>query len=336
LPLAAWTAIIRGCKEQIRDPIFSPSFIAAVIVTDFITDVVVLRPAISAGLQVALGLATVNLLFVFWRAMTSDPGRFPVLPELNDTWRGSQECEVNVPLAKTLQSEHWDVNSFPAESSEFRDLEVGKIEPYEVSEKFERDTEEDVAVGDAGEEQSPKRLPTRARYCRKCNAWIDHFDHHCPAINNCVGRKNHVLFLGMLLAFIVAESLYIECCHLYLRSQRLLSPPWHGYSSLPIGLQGLEEAWNVICQVMNRQPWVASTACFAILQASWQIPLLLFHLYCAAVNLNTNEWLKWENYPNLYIDLPPGPGRAYSKKKFVNPYDQGVLMNLRQFFRSRV
>jgi hypothetical protein len=44
------------------------------------------------------------------------------------------------------------------ESSEFRDLEVGKIEPYEVSEKFERDTEEDVAVGDAGEEQSPKRL----------------------------------------------------------------------------------------------------------------------------------------------------------------------------------
>lgn len=28
------------------------------------------------------------------------------------------------------------------------------------------------------------------------------------------GRKNHVLFLGMLLAFIVAETLYIECCHL--------------------------------------------------------------------------------------------------------------------------
>lgn len=44
------------------------------------------------------------------------------------------------------------------ESSEFRDLEVGKIEPYEVSEKFEHDTEEGVAVGDAGEEQSPKRL----------------------------------------------------------------------------------------------------------------------------------------------------------------------------------
>ena len=50
----------------------------------------------------------------YCRAITSDPGRFPVLPELNDTWRGSQECEVNVPLAKTLQSEHWDVDSFPA------------------------------------------------------------------------------------------------------------------------------------------------------------------------------------------------------------------------------
>jgi hypothetical protein len=30
--------------------------------------------------------------------------------------------------------------------------------------------------------------PPRTRYCRKCNAYTDHFDHHCPAIKNCVGK----------------------------------------------------------------------------------------------------------------------------------------------------
>lgn len=46
------------------------------------------------------------------------------------------------------------------ESSEVRDVEVGKIESFDISKKFEPDTEEevDVADADAAEEQSPKRL----------------------------------------------------------------------------------------------------------------------------------------------------------------------------------
>lgn len=44
------------------------------------------------------------------------------------------------------------------ELSEVNDVKVGKIESFEVSKTFKSDTEEEVDVADAAEEQAPKRL----------------------------------------------------------------------------------------------------------------------------------------------------------------------------------
>jgi hypothetical protein len=44
LPLAIWTATIRYCSKEIHDPVFAPSFVTAVVLTDIFTFAAVLRP----------------------------------------------------------------------------------------------------------------------------------------------------------------------------------------------------------------------------------------------------------------------------------------------------
>ncbi|XP_037005748.2 palmitoyltransferase ZDHHC12 isoform X6 [Artibeus jamaicensis] len=75
--------------------------------------------------------------------------------------------------------------------------------------------------------------PLRARHCRDCRRCVRRYDHHCPWMENCVGERNHPLFVAYLALQLVVLlwGLYLAC-GLPRWAPRALGP--HPYAALQV------------------------------------------------------------------------------------------------------
>uniref|UniRef100_A0A8C4QW03 Palmitoyltransferase n=1 Tax=Eptatretus burgeri TaxID=7764 RepID=A0A8C4QW03_EPTBU len=135
--------------------------------------------------------------------------------------------------------------------------------------------------------------PPRASHCSLCDNCVEHFDHHCPWVGNCVGKRNYrffymfVLSLSLLTVYIFAFIIV----HIALLSQ-------HGGF-----LNALKDSPASVLEAV---------VCFF---SVWSIiGLSGFHTYLVASNQTTNEDIKgsWSNKQGKDVYNPFSHGNVFS------------------------
>ncbi|GLJ30518.1 hypothetical protein SUGI_0604130 [Cryptomeria japonica] len=148
--------------------------------------------------------------------------------------------------------------------------------------------------------------PVRSKHCSSCNRCVEQFDHHCPWISNCVGKKNKWDFFVFIC--LQTSATFIGCV---VAIQRLWTDPMAPSSSSP---------WMHYLLVYH--PGAVAFLCVGTFVLIGATTLTVVQATLIARNMTTNEMANRNRY--TYLKAPDG--------RFQNPYNHGFQKNCTNFF----
>ena len=147
-------------------------------------------------------------------------------------------------------------------------------------------------------------LPLRTKYCKACKAYVLRHDHHCPFLGGCIGLGNHRTFYLFLA---IQTGLCAYAADLNSKCFRKVGPSDSGNSWV------VENGLPILVMLV---------ILFALLVL---VPLFSFHTFLILTNTTTYEMLARDKIWYLQV-YPAG----------VNPFDKGVVENVKTFFREEL
>ncbi|GAA55644.1 palmitoyltransferase ZDHHC9 [Clonorchis sinensis] len=184
----------RGHGVHSRDmSVFYLSLFLIIVVTAlfFAFEVRLLTPVLSPALPFFAVVLFLYVLLTFLRTAFTDPGIIPRATEAEAEW-------IKISIA-TGEFQVDGMGNFP-----HNDSANSVVRSYAPGARTRQVLIRDHLMRLNFCHSCRFFRPPRASHCSTCDNCVDRFDHHCPWVGNCIGRRNYRFFV----LFIYSLSLY--------------------------------------------------------------------------------------------------------------------------------